>query len=413
MNNASIAAVADTIHPALGIPLSRPVERRSTSTAASGQRLEAFDTARGTAMLLVCLSHFTAVYFRSEYQNAGNLLPVQIAMLASPTFMAVSGMMVGLMSVVYSRGFDKLRIKLLDRALFLLTAGHFLVVLARLQQDGVLALRSTVITDAVGVSLIIGLWLVPLTRARTRVLLGLTVFAIAWLLEYKWHPVAHGLLAVKEVLVGGLPNHVMWYTVPLLQWLAVYLMCTALGQRLGAYYLQNDRRAVERAFAVVAVSSILLGVALRVASWAFRPPVNPGAPVWLYEPFFSPWSKESPSPVYVLFFGGMGMALVWLVMVVSHRGWAGNALQGVTRIGRSSLAVFVLQQYVYYGLVGLVAPVLPHSAAWPLFFALSLVPIFLFARVWDSRQLNRVLTVGVKKPLERRFLQRTARGDTA
>jgi len=351
-------------------------------------------------MLLVCLSHFTSVYFRAEYQSGGRVLPAQIGMLASPTFMAVSGMMVGLMSVVYSRGFNKLRIKLIDRALFLLTVGHVLVVMARFFEPPELtALRTTVITDAVGVSVLIGVWLVRLTRPRTRILLGVGLFAAAWLLVYGWQPIGTWSSVAKEVLVGALPNRVMWYTVPLLQWLGVYLVCSALGQHLGWLYLRDDRRGVERTFAMIAVASVVVAVTLRVISWGFRPPIPPGGS-WLYEPIFSPWSKEVPSPVYVLFMGGLGMALVWLVVCISHRRLGARLLIGVTRIGRSSLAVFILQQYIYYALLDTLS--LPRSRAWPLFFLISLIPIFAFAGVWDKRQLNTTLTVGLRSYFQKR-----------
>ena len=357
-------------------------------------------------MLLVCLSHFTAVYFRSEYEATGHLLPVQIAMIASPTFIALSGMMMGLMSVVYSRGFDRLRIKLADRALFLLTVGHALVIIARLwfEHDPRNALRMTVITDAVAVCVLAGVWLVPRTRSVTRVTLGLAVFAAAWLLIFFWQPTGSWATGIKEALVGGQPTRVLWYSVPIMQWLGVYLVCTALGEYIGGLYLLGDRKKVERTFMVVAAAAISLAIALRISSWPFRPSGSDEAHPWSWEPFFTPWSKLSPGPVYVLFFGGLGMALVSVVVMASHRRFGRIVLDRVTQIGRSSLAVFVLQNYVYYTLLGALA--LKQSKAWPEIFAVSLIPIFLFAAVWDKHQLNSVLTVGLAH-----FLRRQARRD--
>jgi uncharacterized membrane protein len=368
----------------------------------SGRRLDALDAARGAAMLLVCLSHFTSVYFRVEYESSGHLLPVQIAMLASPTFIALSGMMIGLMSVLYRKGFNNLRIKLADRAIFLLTVGHVLIMASRLafERDPMNAVRMTVITDVVGVCVLAGVWLVPKLPSRARVVLALLVFAVAWWMEMTWQPSQQWLLATKEIFVGGDPTRVMWYTYPVMQWLAVYIAATALGEYIGRQYAHHGGKVVERRLLLVGLAAVSAGVLLRVMSWPFRPALTGRMATWQWEPFFSPWSKLTAGPVYVLFFGGLGMLVVTAIMMASHRQIAEPVLGILSKVGRASLAVFVFQNYVYYGGFGWLN--LTPGQAWPILFLISLLPILWFAAAWDKRQLNSKLTVGLSALLTKR-----------
>jgi len=66
------------------------------------RRVDSLDVARGTAMLVVCLSHFAATYL-APWDNPA-LSPVvrwcgrfagTISMVASPCFVSVSGIVVG------------------------------------------------------------------------------------------------------------------------------------------------------------------------------------------------------------------------------------------------------------------------------------------------------------------------------
>jgi hypothetical protein len=57
-------------------------------------------------------------------------------------------------------------------------------------------------------------------------------------------------------------------------------------------------------------------------------------------------------------------------------------------IGRNSLFVFILQQFLYDDL--LIPLRLPYTPLW-LLLVLSLFPIALAARAWDARGLNRHL----------------------
>lgn len=56
-------------------------------------RIVALDSARGTAMLLVCLSHFAVIYSESSGVSFDDVY--YFTMMAAPTFMVISGILLG------------------------------------------------------------------------------------------------------------------------------------------------------------------------------------------------------------------------------------------------------------------------------------------------------------------------------
>src|SRR4051812_29399227 len=144
----------------------------------SGKRVGSIDAARGAAMLFVFLSHFTAAYFWPDgpFEVASYLATA--SMVASPTFVVVSGMVIGFLAVTDPPGFPTLRIKLLDRGLFVLIVGHFLLVLTTRSGFADLghAYRTSFITDAIAVAIIVGPWLLTAFGSRRRFLLAISIF---------------------------------------------------------------------------------------------------------------------------------------------------------------------------------------------------------------------------------------------
>ena len=138
-------------------------------------------------MLLVCLSHFAAVYVRKLSLAGSTHLPVlpwpiALGMIASPTFVAVSGTILGLLFVVRKKSFDEQRLKLVDRSLFVLTVAHVLIAGSQLMYAGSVrdAIRMTSTTDTIAISVILGVVLVSTTPRFVRLMLGLTCFATSW-----------------------------------------------------------------------------------------------------------------------------------------------------------------------------------------------------------------------------------------
>jgi hypothetical protein len=108
---------------------------------------------------------------------------------------------------------------------------------------------------------------------------------------------------------------------------------------------------------------------------------------------FSPWQKLPPTPVYFAWFGGCGMLLVSTILWLVKHGRAAWFIRAAAVLGRASLFVFILQFYVYYVAFHLLA--LPYTPMWPAYLLGSIALIWLAARWWDARGLQRYLTVGI------------------
>ena len=356
------------------------------------------DAARGLAMLLVFTAHFTAVYLARHTASVLAELPLLVGMIASPTFALMSGTMLGTLFVLQRSTFDALRLKLIDRSLFLLTVAHVLIACSRLvyERHPLDALRMTFMTDAIGVSIIVGVLIIDRVSSRTRLLAGAFLYLFSSAQSLLWLPHGHAAHLVKEILVGAYPLSALAYTVPIIPWLGVYLACTAFGEHVGELYRRNDTRGVEVRFFMLGTLSLACGIGLHL----FGSVVDPARPhpgkqhlMELIEPLFSPTMKLPPEPAYLLFFGGLGALLVWGIAVLDHRGIASAVTRWAAMLGRCSLVVFIAQFYVYYSVIG--AAHVPYTRAWPALFAATLVVISLFAAWWDARSLNSALTIGL------------------
>src|SRR5689334_14526438 len=95
---------------------------------AAQRRIVAVDAARGAVMLFSCLAHF-AWWIHGQYPAQSGLLAA-IGMVATPSFLLISGAMVGMLCARNAgRGAD-LRSQFFNRGLFLLTIGHLSIALA-------------------------------------------------------------------------------------------------------------------------------------------------------------------------------------------------------------------------------------------------------------------------------------------
>jgi hypothetical protein len=73
-------------------------------------------------MLFVCLSHFDYVYLRGTPPHELQFTVVhRIAMLASPTFIVISGLLLGFLHRTRPEGMPALKAKFIDPGLFLFT----------------------------------------------------------------------------------------------------------------------------------------------------------------------------------------------------------------------------------------------------------------------------------------------------
>ena len=217
---------------------------------ASSDRLIAIDAARGTAMLFACLQHFGEVKFGQP--EAEQLLTAvrHVGMIAAPTFLLISGMMLGLLYQTHSTSFDNIRLKLIDRALFLVIVGHLLTIVAHIPFAGGLqaALRWGFVTDTIGFCIVAGCLLITHLRLRMRAIAAVLIYAVSLVAIFAWEP--HGWFAefAKETLFGRFMAPVRVYAdnFPLLPWFSLYLVGTCLGEQLGYYQLNHDLTGLTR-----------------------------------------------------------------------------------------------------------------------------------------------------------------------
>jgi uncharacterized membrane protein len=83
------------------------------------QRLQFLDAARASAMLFVLLDHFGQTFFVDGDSSVARWM-AEVGMVATPTFVAISGILVGFLHRSRGADFQRMRVKLVDRGLFLL-----------------------------------------------------------------------------------------------------------------------------------------------------------------------------------------------------------------------------------------------------------------------------------------------------
>ncbi len=353
-------------------------------------------------MLFVCLSHFALEYFRPFPDRPEGSWLLLISLVASPTFMLVSGMMAGLLATTKGARFAGTRSSLASRGIFLLTVGHLLIVLACVPRYGLAdAVWRGFITDAIGAAIIIGPWLVVRFGRTARLMLALALYSAATLLAAVWLPESDLIAVLRYVLVGPFAGRVEHANFPVLQWLSVYVAGTVLGGLLGDVRQDERRRtSFDRSLALIGVAAVVLAVSLKMGYWVVRDAGLAGdANAFVYA-LSSPSQKFPPGPVYLMLFGGAGLVLTACMLMLDRRGAFVPVLEWLAVFGRASLFVFLLQFYVYY--VGVYLLALPFSWLWPLYYGLTIWVLHLAGRWWLDRGYNRWFDVRLwfEKPRE-------------
>jgi hypothetical protein len=365
------------------------------------RRVDSLDVARGTAMLFVCLSHFAAAFLARENNPA--LSPAMwwcgamastISMIASPSFIGVSGIVVAYLYRVNPAGMPALRRKLIDRGLFLLLVGHLLLAYPYYAQfHDTSSLRFEMITDTIAVLIIVAPSLVMWTSARTRLLIGTLLLGLSWSASYLWTP-SNPLVIILARYAFGLSSDVAATGFPFMPWLGVYVLATVLGDRLGEIARSSEARPVSKVLVLPGVIAIAVGAAITIARHALRAwaPSFANAHATLFG-FLSLGRKFPPGPVYLLVFGGAGMILIAKSFAVARADSWRPIARPLGAIGRASFFVFILQGYVY--VLALPAMGLPYPELWLVYYAASILVFFGAATLWNSFDANRFLSVGL------------------
>jgi uncharacterized membrane protein len=371
------------------------VPSRSGSTSGAG-RVAGIDLARGVAMFFVCLSHFADVYFGAGSGESQADALRDIGMIASPMFVILSGMMLGFMYRTHGAAFAATKRKLLDRALFMITIGHVLIVLVTMKRMGSIHQPWMVIyiTDVIAVCVVVGCALIGRLDVRQRMILGLALYGVSWLTVLFWHPAVLPLRRIEHLLVGPFQGNSWIYAVPLLPWLGVYVASSALGEYFGAMPKHQREAVFSRLLLRGGGLAVGLGIGVKLSFLALKalrelPTGEAFRMVYLSS---TPMEKLPPSPDYLLCFGGIGLVLTALLIRASAIA-PSRVTSVLGAVGRSSLFVFFVQFFVYYTVLFDIRPF--QYSLWPFALAMSFVAIAMPAIAWDAAGLNRYLSLRV------------------
>ena len=351
------------------------------------RRSQFIDATRGLAMLFVFVSHFAIAYLGVLADPRPARIAALLALPSTPTFVLLSGLLMGFLSVQSPASFPKLIVKLVDRGLFLLIPAHAIIALAHIVIFG--HARFLFITDAIGVCVLIGPWMITRFSPGARAVLGLSLLAFAWWLYLTWNPSTTAGRWLHAAFVGDDPFKYGWLTFPILPWLGAYLLATPLGEALARWKSAGTGFALR--LAMTSVASMSVGLASHLLSRRCGPGIRS---------LFSSGQKYPPSPAYVLTTGGLGLAVTAFVAWLEQRKLASLLLSALALLGRTSLVVFVVQYFVYYVVVFSLH--LPASPWWPAYLGLSVLFIYGVAGFWDRHLGNEYLTVGLPHLIEAR-----------
>lgn len=362
------------------------------------RRLTVLDAARGTAMLLVCTSHFLDAYGENlRHDDLIIMFLLALTKVATPSFVLISGILLGYLHA-RNGDFSRLRIHLLDRALFLVTVGHILMAATFATRWGwVRAVSQSYITDTLGLCLCGGVLLLKYIQSPSQRLgLGILFYLMGWAGWNNWHSDHQLLLLLKGLFLGPDGNGGIFLLFPLVPWFGVYLIGTSVGAWLSTFR-QRDLPLAGKL--LVKPSLVAFGAGLFIKALLAWLQI----PRSLYLPFLS-LSKSPPGPLYLLTFGSAALILIGslLVLVTSSRsnGYCVSILQ---RLGRNSFSVFLGQSFLYYTVIHLLA--VHTSTATPLFtgflLAASLLCIIGLSGLFERIGLTRAWTVGLPVLVEK------------
>jgi len=362
------------------------------------QRVRALDVARATAMLLLCTAHFVDVYNTPYPTGSPHTLIVQIinaiCRVATPTFFLVSGMLLGYFGTAKSVDFARIRLHLLDRAIFLATIGHVLIAVAWAPRSGfVNALSIGFVTDTVAFCIIGGLLLFPyLQGPSVRIGVGVLLYLTGWAGWNLWHPDNVILVTVRGIFLGPDENGYQIFYDPLLPWFGVYLIGTSLGGWIGTLKRENLHGAGRTLVRYSAILLILI-LSLNVLTLSLNKFGVVEIPSYLLA-----WGKKyPPGPSYVLLFGSAALLLIGglLMWARSHR--FSSLGTSIECLGRNSFPILVAHYFLYYSALFLLETRFyqPTILVAIVLYISSLLGLIWLGKNFDRFRVNRFWTVGL------------------
>ena len=379
----------------------------TTTTSGVPPRIQTIDMARGFAMLLVFCSHFSQIYFveATPWADSLRLYATTIGFIATPTFVLTSGLVVGYLYQSRRADWSRLRIRLIDKAIFMITVGHLLSALFVTARSGMtVALTRGYVTDTIAFAVLLGMIIVPRTTRPVRLTLAGVLYGMAWFAWLFWNPTDPSGILVKVIFIGPPleATNVSWFA--MLPWASVYLVGSCLGEYkyIGSQRAKGLYDSVAVTLIYIAAGSIALSMTLRAVYEVLKAGSFMNLRAVPYA-VVSLGQKYPPGPAYLLFFGGIGVLLIGILFLVA-RMWREQAVtQRLAELGQSSLIAYLLQFLVYYtALTLLVAKTdLTPVGLWPLYFLTSVALLLLLVRMSRRAGLNGLCTVGLPSLLQR------------
>ena len=294
---------------------------------------------------------------------------------------------------------SRLRLRLIDRAIFLGTVGHLLIALCVAARTGLSgAVTRGYITDTIAFCVLLGLLVVPRTTRPVRLALAGALYGMAWIAWSFWNPTAPSGTLVKAVFIGPplAATNVTWFA--FLPWASVYLVGTCLGEYkyLGSQHAKSLYASVAVMLIKIAAGAITLSLVIAAVGAVLQDHIGTHLDAVFYA-MVSLFQKYPPGPVYLLFFGGIGVMLIGILLRVAHV-WREHAVvQGLAELGQLSLIAYLLQFLLYFtGLTLLVAKTdLTPVGLWPVYFLTSVALLLLLVRMSRWAGLNGLCTVGL------------------
>ena len=356
-------------------------------------------------MFGVLISHFGLVLDRDQTAIADVLY--LIGKFASPTFMLVSGIMLGFLLAHARNDTARLKVHLLDRALFLLVIGHPLIAVALYHRGLPLSQQwiHSFMTDTIALCIIFGILVTPRLSKHQRLLGALALYALSWVAVIAWLPHDLGARIVKEFVVGTIEVQDPYAQTifSIMPWAAVYFAGTVIGEGLPDLRVGGVRETGRR-FLLGGALAVVTGLGVKAAYLVVRPvawrAIAEMPRTWYVAyNLTSLFDKYPPGPAYLLFYGGLGAVLIGCCLVAVERNLFPAARSAAATVGRASLIVFVLSYYVLY--LGVARFPLEQTAWLPWLFLASAILLWAVAWGWNRWAGNRFLTVGLRRVLTR------------
>lgn len=347
-------------------------------------------------MAAVCVSHSGS--YLSDHPAYAKLLST-LGMVATPTFLLLSGTVCGYLAYATRESAENYRRRLIDRGLFLLIVGHLAIGITNAAWAPVSSamLGSFYITDAVGVGLIVAAFVARRLDSRQLAASGVSLFIAAGLAVIVLNASAGTPGFFERLLlgVGGGDWQAGGYTVPLLPYLALFL----LGLAGGSEYAQRTSSGVPvlrlaRTCMWIGLTCIALAVCFKLVAVLLKPNLSPSIYSALYF-LTDPREKIPPGIGYALAFGGAGVLMASVIFALSQHGRGVRFVSTLAVVGRASLITFVVQFWVY-AVPARGLAVGDFGLWWFAAFPASLLLLWSIAAAWDRANYNRFLTIGLR-----------------